>query len=185
MDLLLNMYDYYKKKKQSLPYSLMKSIYKNKTFNLQTFNINYSEVSPDFYYKKIINYFNYDFIIKFTGERIRKKTNREIDYFEILERIIKLDKVNFGTSGTLILKDKRIATCSPNGDIIIFNQNLEKELTLTGHSEKVIYLYETDDGKLISFSSDQTIKVWILLNKHFKCHITFHSKNNFLSFFNK
>ena len=173
LDLLLNMYDYYKKKKQSFPYSLMKSIYKNKTFNLQTFNLNYSEVSPDFYYKKIINYFNYDFIIKFIGERIRKKTNREIDYFELLERIVKLDKINIGTSGTLILKDKRIATCSPNGEIIIFNQNFEKELTIKGHKEKVIYLYQTDDGKLISCSSDHTIKVWILLNKTYNCQISF------------
>ena len=81
--------------------------------------------------------------------------------------------MNFGTSGTLILKDKRIATCSPNGEIIIFNKNFEKELTITGHKEKVIYLYQTDDGKLISCSSDLTIKVWILFNKTYNCQISF------------
>ena len=172
METLLNMYEYYKKKEQ-IPYSLKKTIYKNQTFNLELFDVNYNEVSPEYYYKKIINYFKYDFIIKFSGERKRKKTNREIDYFELLERIVKLDKLNFGTSGTLILKDKRIATSAPNGDIIIFNQNLEKEYTIKGHSDRVMYLFQTDDEKLISCSADQTIKVWLLFNKGYNCQISF------------
>ena len=87
--------------------------------------------------------------------------------------MVKLDKLNFGTSGTLILKDKRIATSAPNGDIIIFNQNLEKEYTIKGHSDRVMYLFQTDDEKLISCSADQTIKVWLLFNKGYNCQISF------------
>lgn len=70
----------------------------------------------------------------------------------------------------LKLQDGRIASCSSDKTIKIFNpQNYKCELTLTGHQETIYYISQLENGNLVSCSEDQTIKIWSITEDTFLC----------------
>ena len=72
--------------------------------------------------------------------------------------------INTHTSGVsflLILKDKRLASTSNDGFIIIYdNTNLKPQIKILAHSDWIISLYQFKNGYLVSCSRDCTFKVW-------------------------
>lgn len=75
-----------------------------------------------------------------------------------------------GVSNIVLLNDRRLATCSLDGTIKVFNStNYDCAMTIPGHKKFVNYIAQLDDGKIISCSSDQTLKIWRINKNTFKC----------------
>lgn len=84
----------------------------------------------------------------------------------------KEDHTDF-VSSLCITKDNRLASCSGDKTIKIFNlKTYECELTLEGHTCSVRYISLLSDGSLISSSWDTTIKIWSVSGKNFVCSHT-------------
>ena len=57
--------------------------------------------------------------------------------------------------------DKFFASCSNDGDIIIWDYAFQKSVsTLRGHADCILCMIKLNDGKLCSGSADCTIKIW-------------------------
>ena len=69
-----------------------------------------------------------------------------------------------------LLKDGRVASCSEDRTIKIFNlQDCQCDLTLKGHKEAILYVSQLDNGCLVSSSLDGEIKVWGTKKGGFSC----------------
>lgn len=66
-----------------------------------------------------------------------------------------------GVNSLLLLKDNRIASCSSDKTIRIFNpsKNYTCDEILERHRDNVISLCQLDDGTIISASKDRSIKI--------------------------
>ena len=62
----------------------------------------------------------------------------------------------------LVLKDGRLASCSKDGTIKIFGENLTKKIDITEHSDWVTSMLQLEDGRILSTSKDGTIKIFTL-----------------------
>ena len=57
--------------------------------------------------------------------------------------------------------NKHFASCSNDGDIIIWDYILKKDVcTLRGHSDCILCMIKLNDGHLCSGSADKTIQIW-------------------------
>ena len=57
--------------------------------------------------------------------------------------------------------DKFFASCSNDGDIIIWDYHLKRQVNvLRGHGDCVLCMIQLNDGKLCTGSADMTIKIW-------------------------
>ena len=65
-------------------------------------------------------------------------------------------------NSVVLLKDGRIASCSDDSTIKIFNplKNYKCEITLKGHNEGVNSICIIDSGQLVSCSRDGIYKIW-------------------------
>lgn len=69
-----------------------------------------------------------------------------------------------------LLKDGRLASCSWDKTINIFNlTDYQCELTIFGHSGNVYYISTLTNGYLISASHDTTIRIWEIINDNYRC----------------
>lgn len=81
----------------------------------------------------------------------------------------------------LILKDGRIASCSGDKTIQIYNKNMNSiDLTLKGHEKGVRYLSQLDNGLLLSASIDCKIKVWDIERTSEQCIATLNGHEHWL-----
>ena len=70
-----------------------------------------------------------------------------------------------GVYSLLILKDQRIASCSGDKAIRIFNSKTFKiEIEIKEHSNLINFIAQLKNGNLISCSSDETIKIFKLFD---------------------
>lgn len=76
--------------------------------------------------------------------------------------IIKTIQENSGYVHSLcILKDGRLASCSSDETIKIYDQEFyQSELIIVGHKNQVRYITTLNNGHLLSSSSDKTMKIW-------------------------
>ncbi|MCQ2818040.1 MAG: hypothetical protein MJ252_12310, partial [archaeon] len=73
----------------------------------------------------------------------------------------------------ILLKDGRLASCSDDKTIKIFNLiNYKCDLTISVHSAAVYFISQLDNGKLISCSGDKTIKIGNISNNIYQCEAT-------------
>ena len=84
----------------------------------------------------------------------------------------------------LLLSDGRLASCSYDNTIKIYNinNNYHCDITLKGHTDCVYYISQLDNNKLISCSEDKTIKIWSITQSSYQCDYTInnaHSKRIF------
>ena len=57
--------------------------------------------------------------------------------------------------------DKFFASCSNDGEIIIWDYHLRKKVhNLYGHADCILCLIRLNNGNLCSGSADMTIKIW-------------------------
>ena len=77
-------------------------------------------------------------------------------------------------NSVVLLKDGRIASCSDDSTIKIFNplKNYKCEITLKGHNEGVNSICIIDSGQLVSCSRDGIYKIWTINEKAYKCEYT-------------
>ena len=80
----------------------------------------------------------------------------------------------------LLLSDERLASCSEDKTIKIFNpkNNYHCDITLTGHSSKVNNICQLPNGKLVSCSNDKSIKIWKISESLFECEYTITNAHN-------
>lgn len=73
-----------------------------------------------------------------------------------------------------LLKDKRLASCSKDKTIKIFNplNNYTCDMTIIGHWGVISSLCQLDNGNLVSCSWDKTIKIWSIKKKSYQCLFT-------------
>ncbi len=84
------------------------------------------------------------------------------------------------------LKDGRIATCSNDKTIKIFNpySDFQCELTFKEHKDKVLSLCQLTNGHIASCSADNEMKIWSINWKEYTCLYSISNaiKNNMVSF---
>lgn len=81
----------------------------------------------------------------------------------------------------LLLKDGRIASCSGDKTIQIYNKNMDLiDMTLFGHEMGVRYLSQLDNGLLLSASIDCNIKVWDINKTTHQCIATLKGHEHWL-----
>jgi len=66
----------------------------------------------------------------------------------------------------LVLKDGRLASCSKDGSIKIFGENLTKKIDITEHSDWVTSMLQLEDGRILSTSKDGSIKIFTLFTQN-------------------
>lgn len=69
-----------------------------------------------------------------------------------------------------ILSDGRLASCSDDWSICIYNFEESKvDLKLEGHSKEVTYIFEFKENVLLSSSWDNTVKIWEISGTKYSC----------------
>ena len=141
-------------------YYLISNLLKNTNFNFVQCKIEGNKLSGD-NVEKLLNYFQNFSIVK---ENINLSTLKEIKSFNDNKQYI---------NSLLLLKDGRLAACSRDETIKIYNlQSFSCEMTLEGHSKGVSYISQLKRGKIVSCSWDKSIKVWEIKDKTYSCEFT-------------
>ena len=120
-------------------------------------------------------------IYSLLGENKRSQKSTSYNSQKFGKDYIKSIKIAFvkkdhnGYVNSLCLtKDKRLASCSSDKTIKIFDlTSFECDLTLTGHKGGINHVSSLENGNLISSSADMTIKLWEISKESFKCLNTF------------
>ena len=172
--------NYYIDKINQLEYSYQ-SFY---TFNNDILTIiqliihNYN-INPDNYYLKgnisnVINSYSfelykcndsqsdYEIINYYNNYNILRHYSADINNVKILNEHTK------GINSLLLLSDGRLASCSNDKTIKIFNINNDYycDIIIRGHTKEVCYISELDNNRLISCSRDKSIKIGVFLKHH-------------------
>lgn len=80
----------------------------------------------------------------------------------------------------LLLKDGRLASCSDDETIIVYNKsNYDVDISMEGHEGTVWYITQLDNSDIVSCSIDCTIKIWEINELTYQCKETLrgHSKS--------
>ena len=116
-----------------------------------------------------------------------KKKNTVFDIIEYYNEytLIKVDSSNFNNtitinkhkgiiSSLILLSDGRLASCSFDNTIKIYNRNnyYNCDLTLKGHTWNVPSICQLENNKLVSCSYDRSIKIWSIFDTSYKCDHT-------------
>lgn len=74
----------------------------------------------------------------------------------------------------LFMSDGRLASCSNDRTIKIYNKNknFNCDMTLFGHTQKVSSICQLDYGRIVSCSWDRTIKIWKVFQTSYHCQYT-------------
>ena len=128
---------------------------------INAFHVNTKKYNNDSHIESLINYFN---------------------NFTLISSLVDLPDINITKSinnhqssvySLLLLSDGRLASCSYDKTINIYNmkKNYHCDLTLIGHTWGVVSIDQLDNGKLISCSGF-TIKIWSIYEKSYVCECT-------------
>lgn len=88
-----------------------------------------------------------------------------------------LSKINEHSStvtSLLLLQDGRLASSSSDKTIKVFDlsNDFHCDITLAGHTDRVYFLSQMDNGLLLSCSADHQIKVWSIFLFDYVCEYT-------------
>ena len=105
-----------------------------------------------------------------------------------MERVVDINNINniktinehSSIHSLLLLSDGRLASCSQDKTIKIYNinNNYHCDITLEGHTNGVNYISELDNNKLISCSDDRSIKIWSISQSSYQCDYTIYNAHN-------
>ena len=143
----------------------------NYLFKTNLININNNHINLYQYHNKIsldgiISYFNNYILIEDNSISV-KKTD--------IKNIKTINEHNSNVASLLLLSDGRLASCSYDTIIKIFNMNNNYHCDFTINTEHVIcvdYICEIDNNKLISCSYDKSIKIWSITQLSYQCDYT-------------
>lgn len=141
-------------------YYIETNIINNTNFNIYLFNNNKEiEKIDKVSIQKMINFYEYYSIIK---------GNIDFNLYQVKEpKIVDVPK---SITSMVLLQDGRFAASANCPKIFIYNlENYNIDLKLEGHKDTVTYSSQLEDGRLISCSSDQSIKVWTITKTEYQC----------------
>ena len=99
------------------------------------------------------------------------------------EEITTNNEPNCHITSILLLLDRRLAFSTNKKEIQIYgiqnNYHCDINITNTGHTDKINSLCQLDNGKLMSCSWDESIKIWILFQFSYQCEFTINNAHNF------
>lgn len=82
----------------------------------------------------------------------------------------------------LLLQDGRLASCSDDETIIVYNKsNYDVDISIEGHEGTVWYITQLSNSDIISCSIDCTIKIWKITERTYKCKETLRGHNKSVS----
>lgn len=111
----------------------------------------------------------YKILLDYPINNIKQKSHNHLKLSKLRLKKIISDHIGFVYS-LCILKDGRLASCSDDKTIKIFDlKSFKCELTLKGHSLGVEFITELDNGCLVSCSYDETIKIWEIKKSDYRC----------------
>lgn len=96
-----------------------------------------------------------------------QKVNNQCCIIQGLQHELQIEKIHSSTLNSfLLLRDKRIVTCSSDNSISVISIDFNKKIYVQdikkekAHSNEVNSLCELDNNKLVSGSWDKNIKIW-------------------------
>lgn len=83
-------------------------------------------------------------------------------------------------SSLLILNDGRLASCSFDNLIRIFdiNNDYKCDLSIEGHNDIITYICQLNNNKLISCSFDKSLKIWEICKSSYRCEYSINNAHN-------
>lgn len=73
----------------------------------------------------------------------------------------------------IVLKDGRLASCSNDKTIKVYNQiTYHCDITIKGHKYAIYYITQLFNTKLVSCSADKSIKIWVIFEFSYQCEYT-------------
>ena len=157
--IIKNIFFIYKNYKKNPNYQIITNLHINSNFNLDKIN---SESLTKKSYIEAINiylktlYFNS--IIKNPIFTNQKTSYKEISKMKISKL---LTEHNSGICYLLILQDKRLASASYDGYIIIYeSKNYKPQIKIPAHLDWIISLNQLKNGYIVSCSRDASFKIW-------------------------
>ena len=146
--------------------NVKKNLLDNSNFNFEKCIF----TDEDTYYgkiQKLTDYYKANFIL-IKKEKLDKKQDAPK-----LENEREVAKLTHFVNTLLILENGRIACCSDKNSIDILDQNsFEIDLIIEGHEGKITSIAALEDGRLISSSLDNTIKIWKITSNSYLCEGT-------------
>ena len=81
----------------------------------------------------------------------------------------------------LLLKDKRIASCSVDKTIRIFNpkKNYQCEIIIKGHLNAIYSICQLENSHIVSCSLDNSIRIWSITQYSYRCMFTIFNAHNY------
>lgn len=81
----------------------------------------------------------------------------------------------------LLLKDKRIASCSEDKTIRIFNpiKNYQCEIIIKGHLNAIYSICQLENSHIVSCSLDNSIRIWSITQYSYRCMFTIFNAHNY------
>lgn len=81
----------------------------------------------------------------------------------------------------LLLKDKRIASCSVDKTIRIFNpkKNYQCEIIIKGHLNAIYSICQLENSHIVSCSLDNSIRIWSIAQYSYRCMFTIFNAHNY------
>ena len=154
---LKNIFSIYKTSKKNPNYQIIINLKINSNFNFEKVKIikenNYYE-SINLYLKTL--YFNS--IIKNPIFSLKLNSHHEISKMKISKL---LTEHKSGICFLLILQDKRLASASYDGFIIIYElSNFNPQIKIPAHLDWIISLNQLKNGYIVSCSRDASFKIW-------------------------
>lgn len=134
---------------------------------------------------KIFDYYDNNFILK--GLKKTRTSLNEKNRETKINTLPLIKEMNFHNSKPvyclLLLINGRLASCSPDRSIKIFNlSTYQCVLTIPhAHTTSVTYITQLKDGKLVSTSADGTVKLWEISKSSFKCFSTIKCHSDYIN----
>ena len=81
----------------------------------------------------------------------------------------------------LLLKDKRIASCSEDKTIRIFNpiKNYQCEIIIKGHLNAIYSICQLENSHIVSCSLDNSIRIWSITQYSYRCMFSIFNAHNY------
>lgn len=144
--------------------------YSNKDYNLtrNVMNINHINLykwKSDTVNESLIDYFNNYSLLQ---DSIADVLN--------VKEIKTIKEHNESVNSLLLLQDGRLASCSTDKTINIYNLNNNYHCDIrikTGHTNGVTYICELEKNKIASCSLDKSIKIWSISKSTYQCEHTY------------
>lgn len=123
-------------------------------------------------------------LYKLTNDKNKDEIVNYYHNYEILFPLVNINDINntkeikdhtSQVASLLLLSDGRLASCSRDKTIKIFNINnnyYQCDLTIEGHTDTVTYISQLDNNKLVSCSCDKSIKIWSFTRSSYNCDYT-------------